>query len=162
MEYLDIQKLKPLRQTVFTVIRYTGCLLAEAADLELSDIDLEQGIIHIVPKPDRTLKTKESQRQIPMHSKLRPTLEGLMKGDPRPWRSLYSPKTTRWGKGISWGRQIGCKPHLLWHQAASCIRSSGFAETVIGRVLGHRVPGTTASYGTVSLDLMWAAVETIK
>jgi hypothetical protein len=42
------------------------------------------------------------------------------------------------------------------------MRSSGFAETVIGRVVGHRVHGTTASYGTVSMELMREAVEAIR
>lgn len=159
---LPIHKLKPEQQNLFQVLRYTGCRLAEAAGLELSDIDLEQGIIHIAPKSDRPLKTRESLREVPIHSKLRPTLESLIQaGDSRPWKSLYSPKTTRWGGGLVWHRLIGCHPHQLRHHAASCMRSASFAETVIGRVLGHRVPGTTASYGTVSMELLRSAVELI-
>ena len=162
IESLPIRKLKPDQLQLFHVLRYTGCRLAEAAGLELQDINLEQGIITIEPKPDRPLKTRESHRQIPIHSKLRPVLEKLLKGDPRPWRHLYNPKTKRWGGGLVWGRLIGCHPHELRHHAASCMRSSAFAETVIGRVLGHRTPGTTAGYGTVSIELMRAAVEAIK
>lgn len=163
LESLEIHKLPPLQQSLFLVLRYTGCRLAEAAGLELQDIDLKQGIITIEPKPDRPLKTRESHRQIPIHSKLRPVLEDLIRqGDLRPWKSLYNPKTLRWGGGVVWGKLIGCNPHKLRHHAVSCMRSGGFAETVIGRVVGHRVPGTTASYGTVSTELMRAAVETIK
>ncbi len=163
VDSLEIQKLTPLQQTLFTVLRYTGCRLAEAAGLELSDIDLDQGVIHIAPKPDRPLKTRESLRQVPIHSKLRLTLEQLIQeGIPRPWKSLYSPKTTRWGGGLIWGPLIGCSPHKLRHHAVSCMRSSGFAETVIGRVVGHRVPGTTASYGTVSMELIRSAIESIR
>lgn len=162
VESLPIHKLKPDQLQLFYVLRYTGCRLAEVAGLELQDIDLEQGIITIEPKPDRPLKTRESHRQIPIHSKLRPTLEELLKGDPRPWRHLYNPNTKRWGGGLVWGRLIGCSPHDFRHLAITCMRSASCAETVIGRVVGHKVPGTTASYGTVSMELMRAAVETIK
>lgn len=163
VESLEIHKLTPLQQILFMVLRYTGCRLAEAAGLELSDIDLDLGVVHIVPKPDRPLKTRESLRQVPIHPNLRPILEQLVKeGDPRPWKNLYSPKTTRWGGGLVWGSLIGCHPHKLRHHAVFCMRSGGFAETVIGRVVGHRAPGTTASYGTVSMELLRAAVETIR
>ena len=162
LDSLEIQRLPPPQQSLFLVLRYTGCRLAEAAGLETSDIDLEAGIITIEPKPDRPLKTRESHRQIPIHPKLRPLLEELSQGESRPWKCLYNPKTLRWGGGVVWGKLIGCNPHKLRHHAVSCMRGAGLAETVIGRVVGHRVPGTTASYGTVSMELMRAAVETIK
>lgn len=161
VEGLPVQKLPPLQQSLFQLLRYTGFRLAEGAGLELSDIDLEQGFIQIVGKPDRPLKTRESHRKVPIHSKLRPTLEALLRGDSRPWASLYNPTTKRWGGGLVWGPLIGCNPHKLRHHAVSCMRSSGIAESVIGRVVGHRVHGTTASYGTVSFELMRVAVETI-
>jgi len=42
------------------------------------------------------------------------------------------------------------------------MRSSGLAETLIGREEKHIGPGTTASYGTVSMELIRAAVESIR
>ena len=99
---------------------------------------------------------------MPIQSKLRPVLEQLSRGKKRPWQSLYNPQTKRWGGGLIWGPLIGCNPHNRRHSAISCTRSSGFAETLIGRVVGHRDPETTASYGTVSMDLMRAAVEAIR
>ncbi|MEA5416708.1 tyrosine-type recombinase/integrase [Synechococcus sp. BA-132 BA5] len=164
IEAIPIHKLKPKHQDLFRVLLYTGCRLAEGAGLELSDIDLDSGVIRISPKADRSIKTPDSPREVPIHTKLRPTLEKLIAAEDRwPWRELYSPKTTRWAENHGWGKLLGgVTPHKLRHHAVSCMRSNGFAETVIGRVVGHKVPGTTASYGTVSDELLRAAVESIR
>ena len=44
----------------------TGCRLAEIVGLELADIDLENDLIHIRPNSARRLKTKSSQRTLPV------------------------------------------------------------------------------------------------
>ena len=44
----------------------TGCRLAEIVGLELQDIDIEQELIHIRPNSVRRLKTKNSERTLPL------------------------------------------------------------------------------------------------
>ena len=44
----------------------TGCRLAEIAGLRLKDIDLENELIHIRPNAARRLKTRSSQRTLPL------------------------------------------------------------------------------------------------
>jgi integrase len=44
----------------------TGCRLAEIVGLELKDIDVEQELIHIRPNSIRRLKTKNSERTLPL------------------------------------------------------------------------------------------------
>ena len=44
----------------------TGCRLAEIVGLRLEDIDLENDLIHIRPNPARRLKTRSSQRILPL------------------------------------------------------------------------------------------------
>ena len=44
----------------------TGCRLAEIVGLELRDIDIENGLIHIRPNPIRRLKTRNSERTLPL------------------------------------------------------------------------------------------------
>ena len=44
----------------------TGCRLAEIVGLELRDIDMENNLIHIRPNSIRRLKTKNSQRTLPL------------------------------------------------------------------------------------------------
>ena len=44
----------------------TGCILAEIVGLRLEDIDLENDLIHIRPNPVRRLRTRSSQRTLPL------------------------------------------------------------------------------------------------
>ena len=44
----------------------TGCRLAEIVGLRLQDIDLENDLIHIRPNSARRLKTRNSQRRLPL------------------------------------------------------------------------------------------------
>ena len=44
----------------------TGCRLAEIVGLELNDIDMDQELIHIRPNSIRRLKTRNSQRTLPL------------------------------------------------------------------------------------------------
>ena len=44
----------------------TGCRLAEIVGLRLEDIDLENDLIHIRPNSARRLKTRNSQRTLPL------------------------------------------------------------------------------------------------
>ena len=44
----------------------TGCRLAEIVGLELDDIDMENELIHIRPNSMRRLKTRNSERTLPL------------------------------------------------------------------------------------------------
>jgi integrase len=44
----------------------TGCRLAEIVGLELKDIDMENELIHIRPNSIRRLKTRNSERTLPL------------------------------------------------------------------------------------------------
>ena len=44
----------------------TGCRLAEIVGLELNDIDMENELIHIRPNSIRRLKTRNSERTLPL------------------------------------------------------------------------------------------------
>ena len=57
----------------------TGCRLAEIVGLRLEDIDLEKDLIHIRPNPARRLKTKTSQRTLPLVGYGRLAMEEAMK-----------------------------------------------------------------------------------
>ncbi|MFN3259736.1 MAG: tyrosine recombinase XerC [Pikeienuella sp.] len=48
------------------ILGETGCRIGEIVGLRLSDIDLEAGIIRIVPHEARRLKTKGSERELPL------------------------------------------------------------------------------------------------
>ena len=48
------------------ILGETGCRLAEIVGLKLEDIDLENALIHIRPNSVRRLKTRSSQRTLPL------------------------------------------------------------------------------------------------
>ena len=48
------------------ILGETGCRLAEIVGLKLEDIDLENDLIHIRPNSARRLKTRSSQRTLPL------------------------------------------------------------------------------------------------
>ena len=51
---------------LMTLLGETGCRLAEIVGLRLQDIDLENDLIHIRPNSARRLKTRNSQRILPL------------------------------------------------------------------------------------------------
>ena len=57
----------------------TGCRLAEIVELRLEDIDLEKDLIHICPNTTRRLKTRSSQRTLPLVGYARLAMEEAMK-----------------------------------------------------------------------------------
>jgi integrase len=158
---LAARKLPKDQYTVYQLLRWTGCRLAEVLGLKLSDVDLTAGVINLQPHPDRPLKTRESRRVIPIHPQIRELLQSLLQGPERPFLHYYNPTTQRWGGGIVWSKTIGINPHGLRHNAVTSMRAAGISEKVIARVVGHTIPGMTSQYGSVSLELLRAAVEKI-
>ena len=62
----------------------TGCRLAEIVGLELNDIDMEQGFIYIRPNSIRRLKTRNSERTLPLAGYAKKAMElALAKSDGR-------------------------------------------------------------------------------
>ena len=57
----------------------TGCRLAEIVGLRLDDIDLENDLIHIRPNSARRLKTRNSQRTLPLVGYARLAMEEALK-----------------------------------------------------------------------------------
>jgi integrase len=57
----------------------TGCRLAEIVGLKLEDIDLENDLIHIRPNSARRLKTRSSQRTLPLVGYAKLAIEQALK-----------------------------------------------------------------------------------
>jgi integrase len=57
----------------------TGCRLAEIVGLKLEDIDLENDLIHIRPNSARRLKTRSSQRTLPLVGYAKLAMEKALK-----------------------------------------------------------------------------------
>jgi site-specific recombinase XerD len=147
---------------IYQLLRYTGARLAEILGIELEDIDLKNGLLHIIPKANRSLKTKASKRSVPIHPNIEGVLkELLMAKTDQPFLNFYN-GMGRWGANLQWTKVIGVSAHKLRHNAVSMMRTAGHSELVIGRVVGHTVKGMTGQYGTVSVELLRSAVLSIK
>ncbi|MDB4616953.1 tyrosine-type recombinase/integrase, partial [Synechococcus sp. AH-551-E11] len=150
-------------QDLYWLVRFTGMRIAEAAGIELNDINLDNMIIDLVDHPDRPLKTKFSKRQVPIHPKLVPLLKRLKEKGDRPFLCFYKPQHSRWTCGNNWKRITGSNAHSLRHHAATSMRDAGFSDYIIGSALGHSKGTTmTSSYGSVDLEKVRAAIESIK
>ena len=57
----------------------TGCRLAEIVGLRLEEIDLENDLVHIRPNPARRLKTRNSQRTLPLLGYAKLAMEEALK-----------------------------------------------------------------------------------
>ena len=162
--------LPQLDRDLYWCLRWTGCRIAEIAGLKSKDINLEEGFINLVPYMDkvidkdmpRPLKNKYSLRRVPIHPKLRPVLERLVAASERPFAEFYRPIDGRWRSHIVWSTKIGLKPHALRHNMITTLRSKGVSEYVIGRIAGHRVPGMTSQYGSISIDKLHEAIKLLE
>ena len=64
---LLVHKMAPWHQDFYWLVRWSGMRAAEAAGLELENINLDDQVIHLVYLKDRPLKTKYLVRDIPIH-----------------------------------------------------------------------------------------------
>ena len=157
-----IELLPSDQSLIYQLLRWSGLRLAEVLGIEKTDFDIENQLIHVVPKPDRPLKTQQSQRVVPIHTQISGLVAQLVQGEDRPFARYYNASEARWGGGIIWRPKIGINPHGLRHHAVTCMRSEGISEAVIGAVLGHVTPGITAQYGAVEMEIKRKAIACIK
>ena len=139
----------------------TGARLREILDARWQHVDIERGIIHL---PDSKTGAKPlyfSAAALTILSAL-PRIEGNphiipgeKQGAPRtdlkkPWAAIKR------AAGIE-----GVRIHDLRHSFASFGAGASLGLPIIGKLLGHSQPATTARYAHLDADPMRRAVETI-
>ena len=152
------KSLPSIQYDLYQILRFTGCRLAEVCGLHKDDVDFNRGILIITPHTDRPLKTIDSERMIPIHPSIEPTLRRLFTEE-RPFISFL--KNNRWGAGIIWTDRIGLNPHELRHHFATQLRKNGVQELVVSKLLGHKPVGQTAAYGDVPFETLIEAVSRV-
>ena len=63
----------------------TGCRIGEIVGLRLEDIDLENNLIHVRPNPARRLKTRSSQRILPLVEYAKLVIKEAIKNSDAEW-----------------------------------------------------------------------------
>ncbi len=136
---------------------YTGARVNEISQLELSDIQNEDGIHFFDINDDgdrKSLKTPASKRRIPIHSKLLDLgfleyVEGVKKqGHTRVFPDFTYSKENKWGRKLSqWFNDVFLKKmgmtdsrlvfHSFRHSAVQLLNSADVQEPITNSVMGH-------------------------
>lgn len=161
----------PVEYWVPRIMAFTGCRLAEAAQLCKHDIRMERGIWVIdinEVEDDKTLKTNGSKRLVPMHHRLVELgLPELVSSYPHGYlwpqdmRTNPNPKGSRVDKlqkrlahvlrssGIKDRKKTAA--HSFRHTLSSRLKALSVPEYQISEILGHELDSiTTGRYGSVT------------
>lgn len=161
---------------------YSGARSSELCQLHISDIVQVQGIWAIDINEDaegKTVKTKASRRQVPIHSELirlgfLDYVEATRKaGNERLWPALAlregrpSHTFSRWfGKYPRMANPDIAIPdfHSLRHTVRTAMTAANIKEQDQDRITGHELQGSTGTkvYGHVDLAQLRKVVETIR
>ena len=144
---------------IFRILYFTGARLSEIVGLRAEDI-LQDRIL-IRPSELRSLKTASSEREIPIHTRLKETVSRYRSESGYLWLSKYSEGQRRWGLNLSMParKMFSASPKALRHRAATAVRTGGMNEAVVVALLGHTPNAISMEYGTVPWNELRRAVE---
>ena len=154
------------QQTLYWILRFTGCHVSEAAGIQYKDIDIDNGVLNIHANELRPLKNHYREREIPMLDKLKKVLSGIdlqnHKPDAHVFPGLYDERYQRWANGMSWDRKIGVSPKACRDCVATTLRDAEVNERVLGSILGHTPKTSTGLYGSVSIEAKLKALKNLE
>ena len=148
---------------IIRLLLLTGCRRGEALQARWQDIDLttgvwskpahttKQGTAHAVPLSEAARRLLLNlQEQAPASEWLFPGADGSQHR-----RSIHN----AWLRVCKTANIDGARVHDLRHTYASVLASAGLSLPVIGALLGHTKPATTARYAHLFDDPLRAATE---
>jgi len=166
---LSTYETTPTAYTLFVILCDTGARLAEIVGLEAQDVDLEKGQLHIRPNSLRRLKTKTSERTIPLSPRAAECLRGhtVRFSDTAPLFPTYArPRGSDAASAMLMKRlrtQIEDKKitiHSLRHRMKDKLRNTGCPEAISLAILGHSSNTVAANYGSgYALEVMRKHME---
>jgi integrase len=147
---------------VFRLLLLTGARKGEALSARWDQIDLATGVW---TKP-HTLTKQKREHAVPLSAPARALLGRLhARGGGSPWVFPGRDGRGREDTKYSWARICkaagitGLRVHDLRHSYASQVVSAGFSLPVVGALLGHTQPATTARYAHLLDDPLRQATE---
>jgi integrase len=157
-EYGDQQSADIIR-----LLLLTGARRGEALQARWDDFDLASGTWR---KPGATTKQK-TDHEVPLSSAAVQLLAGLRQRTPRHVEWLFPAAggshrrdvKDAWASICKAANVKGARVHDLRHTYASVLASAGLSLPIIGQLLGHTTPTTTARYAHLFDDPLRAAAE---
>jgi integrase len=161
LDELNAAGRSPNSAAIIKMLLLTGARFGEVPRMRWDDVDLEHGIW---TKPATTTKQRRTHR-VPISG---PALE-IIKGQPKGFELIF-PRAD--GKPFlnvrkTWYRILdqACVPpvriHDCRHSFASVLASNGVPLHVIGAMLGHSTPQTTARYAHLYDSVLHEAAERV-
>ncbi len=161
---------QPFRD-MFTIYLCTGMRLAELTNLEWSDVDFANNIIHIRHKPD--WNPKSGERTIPMNSQARAILKSRLPkslnkqrrtlvfagNNGMPMTKSVRPALLKAAKEA--GLPYLTRVHTLRHTCASLLLMHGKTVFEVKELLGHSDVTTTMIYAHLFPSKLASAVEVL-
>lgn len=151
--------ISPYAVAAIRLILLTGCRVGEVLNLRWREVDFERGLLHL---PDSKTGAKPVVLAAPaleVLASLARSGEYVIAGaDPsKPRSDLKRP----WQRVSKHAGLIDVRLHDLRHTYASVGAMSGMGLGVVGKLLGHQTPETTAQYSHFADDPLRRASETI-
>jgi len=156
---------------LFITLTDTGARLSEITGLVVQDVDLQERSITIRPNGVRTLKTKGSQRTLPLSERALELLQEHRrgKGDTQPIFPDYARPRGRDAASAMLmkrlRRSIADKKltmHSLRHRMKDKLRNTGCPEAISLAILGHSTNTVAANYGSgYALEVMREHMEKV-
>jgi integrase len=141
------------------LLLFTGCRLREILNLRWGEVDLERGLLHLPDSKtgEKTVVLNAAALDIVKSMRRQDffVIPGEIRGQPRhdlkrPWDHI------RHAAGLE-----GVRLHDLRHTHASIGVMSGLGLPIVGRLLGHASPLTTARYAHLADDPVRKASDAI-
>jgi integrase len=149
----------PQAADIVRVLLFTGARRGEVLAMKWADLDLAAGVW---TKPGATTKQKTEHR-VPLSAPVRQLLAAIPQASeyvfPGRLGSHRVEIKGNWAAICEAAKLDGVRIHDLRHSYASILASAGLSLPVIGALLGHTRPETTARYAHLFDDPLRAATE---
>ena len=156
---------------LFITLTDTGARLSEITGLVVQDVDLQERSITIRPNGVRTLKTKGSQRTLPLSERALELLQEHRrgKGDTQPIFPDYARPRGRDAASAMLMKRLRrsitdkkLTMHSLRHRMKDKLRNTGCPEAISLAILGHSTNTVAANYGSgYALEVMREHMERV-
>jgi integrase len=152
-------KVSPWAAAALRLLIFTGARKAEILTLQWEWVNLDQSAL-LLPT------SKTGKRRITLNAAAIEVLRGLprVRGNPhvivgqKPGSHMIS-LAAPWRLVCEKAKIVGCRIHDLRHSYASFAAGDGLSLQMIGKLLGHKVPATTARYAHLAEDALRRANE---
>jgi len=158
-------------KALFLILADTGARMGEAVGLEKQDVDFERQTVRIRANGIRGLKTKSSDRIVPLSQRATEALQGLevAASDAAPMFAQYArPRGSDAASAMMMKRlrrrvtDRKITLHSLRHRMKDRLRNTGCPEHLSMAILGHSTNSVAANYGSgYALEVMREAMEKV-